>query len=352
MNPLDGRFCPKPFEFFELSRNDLERVQTHACCPSWLPMDLGDARAQSVTEIWNNEILKSLRESIHDGTFRFCDHSLCPEIVMGTLPRKEEIHDPYLKDIIKYKKTEVSKGPRVLNLSNDRTCNIKCPSCRTDYIATNSGPEFERLKEVHEKVWQESLKDLELAIFSSTGDPFASKATKDLLLNLDGRKFPKLKIQLNTNGILLTPDMWNSLHKIHKNIYKTLISLDAASEKVYNFTRRGGDFKKVLNNIRHLCALKREGKFSYLRLDFVVQNENYIEMKDFVEMGIELGVDAVYFQRIINWETYSRSEFKKHAVWKKGHPNYKHFLGHLRDPIFKHPIVEMGNCAEFIPYSE
>ncbi len=351
MTSLKNKFCPKPFEFFELGRDKLlGGVQSYACCPSWLPVELGNVKKNSIKEIWNNKTLQELRESIHDGSFRFCNKELCPDIAMGTLPDKEDIKDPYLKDIIENEKTVVSKGPRTLNFSNDRTCNIQCPSCRSELIVNNSGPQYEKAKEIHDRVWYECLDDLKLAIFSSTGDPFASKISRQQLLNLNGEDYPHLAIQLNTNGILLTPEMLGSLKKIHKNIKRIFISLDAASESVYNITRKGGDFKKVIANIKHLVQVKKEeGLDWHLQLDFVVQNENYFEMATFVELGLEQGVDIVYFQRIVDWRTYGLMGFSKHAVWKKNHPNYHHFLSTLENPIFRHPIVRMGNCKEFLP---
>lgn len=350
-NCLDNKFCSRPFDYFEIGRTieTAGKTQSYLCCPAWVPVDLGDPAKTTIDEIWNSEKIQDIRKSIHDGSYKYCVKNLCPLISSNSLPDKNDVEDPYLKDIIENETTKLSKGPRTLNFSNDRSCNLTCPSCRPGKIMLTSGPEYDTMVDLHESVIEQTLKDLEWMLFSSTGDPFASKMHRKMLLSIDGKNYPDLKIQFTTNGLLLTPSMWKNLHRIHNNIESIYISVDAARPETYRQTRRDGKLEDLLPNIIFLTEERKKGTFAYIELDFVVQTLNFREMKEFVLLGKELGVDRVLFQKISDWETYENDEFKAHAVHSEEHPYNKEFMDLLKDPIFKDPIVNMGNCSQYLP---
>ena len=83
---LRGRFCEAPFRQLDL----YETGKVHLCCSRWLPTPAGDLNVQSVNEAWNSPEAREIRESIFDGSFRFCNHTLCPRIQAETLPTIEE----------------------------------------------------------------------------------------------------------------------------------------------------------------------------------------------------------------------------------------------------------------------
>ena len=43
----------------------------------------------------------------------------------------------------------------------------------------------------------------------------------------------------------------------------------------------------------------------------------------------------VYFSKITDWQTYSKEDFEKRAVWKPTHPNYNEFI-----KVFKENVPE------------
>ena len=63
-------------------------------------------------------------------------------------------------------------------------------------------------------------------------------------------------------------------------------------------------------NMEYAAHLRSCGELSYLRFNFVVQRMNYREMPLFVKWGRQLGIDEVFFTKILNWGTYSKSDFK------------------------------------------
>ncbi len=214
-------------------------------------------------------------------------------------------------------------------------------------------------KVYHQKLLQNNEKlidcfknDLRRLIVCSAGDPFASAAYRRMLFNLDGSKCKNLKIQIVTNGLLFTPEVWNKMNKIHANIDHVCISIDAASEEVYSEIRRGGDFKRLLENLNFISELRSQNKISFLQLDFVVQKKNYFEMESFVSLGKKMKVDHVFFQRILNdWDSFTEEEFIQQAVYLPTHPENIQFLKILKKSVFRDRIVKMGNLREFVPVS-
>ena len=108
---------------------------------------------------------------------------------------------------------------------------------------------------------------------TGSGDPFGSKIFRDLLFGIDGSKYPNVKINLQTNGVMFTPKYWENMKKIHNNIGNVLISLDAATEEVYDVVRRGGNWKMLMHNLEHISKLRQQKLIDFFRIDFVVQKQ-------------------------------------------------------------------------------
>tara|TARA_Y100000310_G_C20341744_1_gene650135 strand:- start:2 stop:616 length:615 start_codon:yes stop_codon:yes gene_type:complete len=182
---------------------------------------------------------------------------------------------------------------------------------------------------------------------TGSGDPFGSKLFRELLFNIDCKKCPNLWINLQTNGVMFTEKVWNKMHKIHKNINTVIVSYDAGTEETYNKIRVGGHWGQLQRNMEFLSRLRSEKLINELRIDYVVQENNYREMAEIIRIGKDLKVDKVYFSVVVNWGTWTSSEFEKKAVYDKGHSEYPSFMCMLTNPIFNDPIVDMGNVSQY-----
>jgi MoaA/NifB/PqqE/SkfB family radical SAM enzyme len=114
------------------------------CCPAWLPLVMGNAREQPAEKIWNSMAAQEVRKSIHDGSYRYCSKVHCNWISGRSLPSREEelgkenVRSEAGEDRASLEQLyplEMSKGPSQVVLSYDRSCNLACPSCRTDYYS-------------------------------------------------------------------------------------------------------------------------------------------------------------------------------------------------------------------------
>jgi MoaA/NifB/PqqE/SkfB family radical SAM enzyme len=344
---LKNRFCGRPFDSFELQENG----SVYLCCPTWLRWRAGNLHDASAAEIWNSPMAQEIRRGILDGTFQHCNHDLCPEIQAGTLPTREEAaKNPRWRAIMEANQTELAGIPAFFNLSNDKSCNLSCPSCRTQRIQFNDGPGYEARKHLQDRLVASFFRaptDQPFVLnVTGSGDPFASRIFRDFLFELDKAKFPHMQVNLQTNGMLFTEKTWANLKKIHGAIGSVLVSFDAAREETYAITRRGGDWRQLLENMEFLAARRRERQIGELILYFVVQKANFREMPEFVRIGQRFNADRVYFSRAVNWGTWSVAEHEDQSVWNPHHPLYPEFARVVADPLLDDPIVFLGNVAE------
>jgi len=345
--PLSGRFCPAPFRQLDL----YDSGQAYCCCSAWLPTPMGNLQKSSTLELWNNPIMQRIRESIYDGSFRYCRHAVCPMILNDSLPTIQEAEaDPDYGADVRSRRTVIGTPPLLLNLCNDKSCNLWCPSCRTVRINHHDDNEYAFRKELQDRLLQPYLsaptdRAFTLSITGS-GDPFASKVFRELLYGIDGNQFPNMKINLQTNGVLLTPRNWQRMHRIHDNIEAIFISFDAGTEETYNITRRGGHWGHLVQNCARLGDLRTREEIRHLRFDFVVQTANFREMPLFAELARSLGADRAYFSRVLDWGTWSRHEFADQCPWRPEHPLREDFMAVLRDPALADPFVDLGNLNE------
>jgi MoaA/NifB/PqqE/SkfB family radical SAM enzyme len=192
------------------------------------------------------------------------------------------------------------------------------------------------------------IKNVETFSIAGEGEPFASKVYLDLLERINQRDFPVLKLNILTNGLLLTPTMWENFKNIHYAINSINVSIDAATGSLYEKIRRGGTFGKLLNNLEFLARLRKENKIASLTIRFVVYSENFHEIIKFVKLGQEINCDLVFFQLIVKFGGFTDDEYKKLAVHHKSHPKHKEFLKIVKNPILKERIVDSQNLKAFM----
>jgi MoaA/NifB/PqqE/SkfB family radical SAM enzyme len=334
---LSDFFCPEPFESFELRPNG----DVYTCCPAWLPVPIGNSHRQSPEDIWNSATAQAIRRSILDGTFKHCSRLHCPAIVNRRLPRRFELKNPYHREIVTQKLVRLERRPARVLMSQDRSCNLSCPSCRTKLVLAKKD-EQDRLNELFEAVMLPLLRDARRVKITGSGDPFASGHYRYVLKRLSRREFPQLKVQLQTNGLLLDRRAWEEL-ELDGLVESVWVSIDAARPETYAVVRRGGSFDRLLQNFAFLGTLRRQGRIRRLRLDFVVQALNFREMPEVVEIARAFGFDAAHFQMIRNWGTFTVAEFDRHFIGSPDHPDYGEFLEVLRHPNLTWAGIDWSN---------
>lgn len=319
------------------------------CCTTWMPHNVGNVNETSILEYLQSETHRDILNTSRDGTFSYCDKEICPEIQRylktgesGSMVPVETFDEILAKKFL------------FIMFTYDRSCNLQCPSCRNELLIQKSySDEFKRTHQNVLKSLDELLNNgykLGLCITGS-GDPFVSKAFKDVLKNY---KHPsgRYNFFINSNGVLLTQKVleWENIQQRVKSFD---LSIDAYTEDTYNIVRKGGNFPKLQRNLTNLNNQIKNGFFANnvnFQTNFIVSAMNFREMADFVKWQVndfdQLG--RTWLNCIANWGHMSPERFSTLAVWDKNHPDHAEFLKILEDPIFKHPKVHLGNLSKFV----
>lgn len=345
---LEGKICSFPFEELHVLEGS-----THQCCASWLPTSAGNLHMEEWQQVWNSHAAQSVRASVHDGSYRHCNKMACPRIQQADLPSAEEIatKSDFWKQVIETQETELSVGPKDVNLAYDRTCNLSCPSCRVEKYAAD-GEKRKRYDRLQDEKILPMLRGAKSVFITGSGDPFASKNFRRLIEQLGPEDYPDLRFRIMTNAMLLTPREWERFPALHGRVERLQISIDGASAQTHEALRRGARWSVMQENLRFAASLRKQGLISELLLSFTVQNLNYHEMGAACDLTEELEADTIYFGKITNWGTFSPAEYAGHAVFDPAHPNHDDFLIRMADPRLLGPRVWLGNLSAYLPQSQ
>lgn len=341
---LQGKICPSPFVQLDI----LER-SSHLCCASWLKESAGDLSTTAWEEVWNSEKAQEIRASIHDGSYRYCNKIACPKIQANDLIPADEIaaRSDLWRQIVEAGATALSEGPQVVNLAYDRTCNLSCPSCRAEKWAADEATRHAYDEMQRTKILP-LLKGAKTVFVTGSGDPFASKNFRRLMVALTPEDYPQLKFQIMTNGMLFTPGQWEIFPTLHGRIQTLKISIDAAEGPTHELLRRGARWDVMLENMAFAGELTRKELIDNYDLVFTVQEENFREMGAAVDLARQVGATGIYFARITNWGTFSDAEFARKAVFLPSHPEHDAFLRQMEDARLRDPMVMLGDLHEFV----
>ena len=341
---LHGKICHAPFE-----QLDVLETSTHQCCASWLQTSAGNLQESAWEDVWNSEAAQQIRESIIDGSYRYCNKVACPRIQLDDFFTTEQLleRSPIWNDILEHQLIELPQGPEVVNLAYDRTCNLSCPSCRTEAFAADED-ERQRYQDMQEHKILPMLKNAKAVFITGSGDPFASKNFRSLMTRLTPEEYPELRFQIMTNGMLFNERQWNAFPSLHNRVKLLKISIDAAEGPTHELLRRGARWPVMLENMAFAGRLAAEGHVAHYDLVFTVQAENYREMGDAVDLAKRMGANGICFCRITNWGTFTSEEYARKAVFMPSHPDHQDFVESMQDPRLRDPIVTLGDLLAFV----
>ncbi len=226
--------------------------------------------------------------------------------------------------------------PQELVVAIDRTCNLKCPSCRKDYYTKPNAREQEiterAVNELERSGWLEKSELLNLA---GDGEVFHSPIYRRILTSNVKRK----QIHILTNGTLFNEQNWQLLKGKYERIGVS-VSLDSATEATFR-KLRGGDYRQLLKNLEMLSNLRQMESIAFLEFRFVVQKDNYREIPVFVEFGKRFHADVLLYSRLNNWRSFTTKEYREKSLLIKHKYLTRELYEVLQDPILRDPIVDL-----------
>ena len=197
------------------------------------------------------------------------------------------------------KQTVLKSKPRNLMAVLSNKCNLTCIMCR----AIRNKWEFpqNRLQEI-----KDLFPYLERILWQG-GEILLLPYFKDILK--EALKYPNIKQAILTNFQLADDEIINL---IVKNDVELRISIDGVEKNIYEKIRRGGSFKRLIDNINLLNDVRRKNYTQMsLNLSVVVMRENYDKLVDFVEFAHKYNFNFITFNRIEYIVDHESTEYEK-----------------------------------------
>lgn len=322
MSNLKNYICTNPFKYTEITVNG-----QHMCCNEWMSIDINTGKG--LLDSWNSDLANQARESMLNGSFKFCNADKCPHL------SKVVYKDKPSGSVVKKTKALVQeltnhKLPNSLKIVFDDACNLACPSCRVDFIR-NSPKIYNKSKAILEQMDESYGKELKFVSLSGYGDPFYSTALFEWMENFDSSKYPKMEvINIHTNAILWNQYNWEKIKNVHPFVKSVEISIDAATPDTYHVVRKGGKWDLLLRNLEYISSIK---SIDFFNFSFVVQSLNYKEIVMFYDLITEMFKEhkniGIHYYKILNWGILPADTYKEYAVWETSHPQYSDLLNYV-----------------------
>jgi len=299
--------CPRPFDTVLVDRNG----SCFVCeCSSWLPQSIGNLQISELGDLLNNATHAHLKQSIKDGTYRYCNEKHCSYLL------DDRPQDKF--------KGETADRVKFIRLGLDDSCNLRCPSCRTQKIFLSSGVQLRRKMMIIDKLVNFITQNGDTHVHvGSDGDPFVSLVYRYFFRKI--RPLENVTLSLQTNGLLIKK-MYQRNRDIFDKLTELNVSIDGASQQTYESLRVGGNWSILRDNLEFLQSIKKDHRFKIV-FHYVIQRANYTEMTDMVHMAEHFRADKVWLNKITDWNTMDN--FPEHDVTNANNVSHLHYRSEL-----------------------
>lgn len=192
---------------------------------------------------------------------------------------------------------DVPEFPLTVGFEMVNRCNLSCVMC---YTVNHTAPKSALSEDQISAVLAEGRKNSLPAVIIGLGsEPLLYKKIRDVFTAV--RDAGVMDVFLNTNGVLLTPELSEFL--VETGVTRVQVSLDAATRETFKAVRGKDELDLIEGNIRALAdARLRAGKeLPVIRVSFCVQDINAHEREAFTAKWRDT-VDYVDFQALSDFD--------------------------------------------------
>jgi molybdenum cofactor biosynthesis enzyme MoaA len=300
--------CARPYDTLLIDKNG----SCYACeCTAWLPQSIGNLQLRTLDEIINSNTRQHLQDSVTDGTYRYCNEHQCA----------------YLKNRPRRIQAMTDQRIKHLRLAIDDSCNLRCPSCRKGLIFHKEGSAYNLGIRLADKIngWLHDIQHPVQVHLGSDGDPFASHVYRHFMEQTPKKDI--IKYSILTNGLMFK-EFHGTVPYVINNLQELGVSIDGASKETYEKLRLGGKWEKMMEGLECMAELKEKHNFK-LKLHFVVQEENFREVRHMIDLAEQVNADGVYFNPIQDWGTFTN--WKSKNINDPEHPDHAELVDIMRD---------------------
>ncbi len=240
--------------------------------------------------------------------------------------------------LISYYLTRLLKRPvqwgLPLSISFEPTtaCNLRCPECPSGLRAFTR-PTGNLRADFFRQTIDQLAPELLYLIFYFQGEPYINPQFLDMVAHAHRRRIYTIT---STNGHFLDDD--TARRTVESGLDRLIVSVDGATQEVYEQYRIGGRLETVLEGIakvvhwkRHLCS-----RTPHIVLQFLVVRPNEHQIPDIYRLARQIGVDEVALKtaQLYDYrhghplmpaqERYTRYRLTPDGTYKLKHPLLNH----------------------------
>jgi MoaA/NifB/PqqE/SkfB family radical SAM enzyme len=294
------------------------------CADPYAQRVLGDARTQSLGDIWTGDSVRTLRTDLNGGSSTFCgDCPLKLPLDTDTVPTPRNV--------------DAGSLPSRLYIECTAACNISCldACCAPETGITRTRQAGMLDFDLFARVVDEAGPSLARIDFFNYGEAFLHKRAVEMCAYIKER-FPQVYLYTSTNGLALTEARARQL--VHSGIDEVTFSVDGAFPESYARYRQRGDFEVAIRNLRAMAEEKRRADrdlpFINWRYILFLWNDSTEEMNHARALAEDIGVDR------LTWEITDHPESAYSRRFVPGSQDYA---------AIKREIWDDNNLGNAIP---
>jgi len=288
----------------------------------------------------------------------------CHGAIQSTKPLQS---DPIIAGIISGR--DVYAGPELLEIDLTNNCNLQCIGCwchspllgeaKFSHEKKKEHPPTDKVISIIEKARDLGTVSIQLA---GAGEPFMHPGVWEIIRTI--KKF-KMRCRIVTNFTLLKDAGVQRL--VDLGVDSITASIWAGDGATYRKTHPGSPdtlFDQLKRNLSLLTKTKGRGNPPELKLYHVINNENADNIKSMIDLGLDVGADAVEFQMVDVVRGKTESLLPDQATAKvllsqfydilnrddyTGEFVVVEHLQHFKDPILIDELKEFGRLCSKLP---
>jgi len=189
---------------------------------------------------------------------------------------------------------KATRGPLHAELDLTDRCNVDCYFCNQMDVRTKQQVPLPHAVRIIDELAAGGLKSVRL---SGGGDPLFHREILQILDHLAEKNV--IVDNVTTNGVALTPAVNERLVK--NGAREVVISLNTVDAADYHRMMQVKPelFDKVLENIRHLLALRGDRPAPGVVVQFMLDRHTFRRLEDMYNLGRDLGVDRIAINAIL-----------------------------------------------------
>ncbi len=203
--------------------------------------------------------------------------------------------------------------PPIIVIEPTNICNLRCPLCPSGN-GTLTRPKGYMDYDLFCRIIDDVKDTAFMVVLWNQGESYLNKDFSRMIRYASDNRLFTL---VSTNGNI---DL-NVDEVIASGLDSMIVSLDGATQEIYNKYRVNGNLQKVMDNVKALAAAKkRTGKKNPLiRWQFLVMKHNEHEINEITKIAREIQVDNLEFKSI---QVYSREDIEK---FMPSDPKYRRY---------------------------